>query len=49
MKLTDIARLAGVSVTTASYVINGQAAKRRISAATVQLSLIHIRRCRRAI
>lgn len=36
MKLTDIARLAGVSVTTASYVINGQAAKRRISAATVQ-------------
>lgn len=36
MKLTDIARLAGVSLTTASYVINGQAAKRRISAATVQ-------------
>ncbi|OEC33648.1 transcriptional regulator, LacI family [Pseudomonas cuatrocienegasensis] len=35
MKLTDIARLAKVSVTTASYVINGQAAKRRISAATV--------------
>ena len=36
MKLTDIARLAGVSLTTASYVINGQASKRRISAATVQ-------------
>ena len=35
MKLTDIARLAQVSVTTASYVINGQAAQRRISAATV--------------
>ncbi|UTW06725.1 catabolite repressor/activator [Pseudomonas benzenivorans] len=36
MKLSDIARLAGVSVTTASYVVNGQAAKRRISPATVQ-------------
>ncbi|TBU88630.1 catabolite repressor/activator [Phytopseudomonas dryadis] len=36
MKLSDIARLAGVSLTTASYVINGQAARRRISAATVQ-------------
>lgn len=36
MKLTDIARLAGVSLTTASYVINGQATRRRISAATVQ-------------
>ncbi|MHA6492541.1 catabolite repressor/activator [Pseudomonas borbori] len=35
MKLTDIARLAKVSVTTASYVINGQAVQRRISAATV--------------
>ncbi len=35
MKLSDIARLAEVSVTTASYVINGQAAQRRISAATV--------------
>ncbi|MDP2244462.1 catabolite repressor/activator [Pseudomonas sp.] len=35
MKLSDIARLAQVSVTTASYVINGQADKRRISAATV--------------
>ena len=36
MKLTDIARLAKVSVTTASYVINGQATQRRISAATVE-------------
>jgi LacI family fructose operon transcriptional repressor len=36
LKLTDIARLAGVSLTTASYVINGQAAKRRISTTTVQ-------------
>lgn len=35
MKLTDIARLAEVSVTTASYVINGQAGARRISPATV--------------
>src|SRR3990167_61492 len=35
LKLSDIARLAQVSVTTASYVINGQADKRRISAATV--------------
>ncbi|SDS81510.1 catabolite repressor/activator [Pseudomonas oryzae] len=36
MKLSDIARLAEVSVTTASYVINGQAAARRISPATVE-------------
>lgn len=35
MKLTDIARLAEVSVTTASYVLNGKAAQRRISQATV--------------
>lgn len=35
MKLSDIARLAGVSVTTASYVINGKATQRRISDATV--------------
>ncbi|PZR69571.1 MAG: hypothetical protein DI537_49335, partial [Stutzerimonas stutzeri] len=27
MKLTDIARLANVSVTTASYVLNGKAAQ----------------------
>ncbi|MGN8159775.1 catabolite repressor/activator [Salinisphaera sp. RV14] len=33
--LADIARLAGVSRTTASYVINGQAEARRISRATV--------------
>jgi len=36
LKLTDIARLANVSVTTASYVLNGKAAQRRISAATVE-------------
>ncbi|MGV8861559.1 MAG: catabolite repressor/activator [Pseudomonas sp.] len=36
MKLTDIARLAGVSVTTASYVINGKAEQQRISSATVE-------------
>ena len=36
MTLADIARLAGVSRTTASYVINGQAEKRRISAATIE-------------
>ena len=36
MKLTDIARLANVSVTTASYVLNGQATQRRISPATVE-------------
>ena len=36
MKLSDIARLANVSVTTASYVINGQAEKRRISQTTIE-------------
>lgn len=36
MKLSDIARLAGVSVTTASYVINGKAEQQRISPATVE-------------
>lgn len=36
MKLSDIARLAGVSVTTASYVINGKAEQQRISNATVE-------------
>ena len=36
MKLSDIARLAGVSVTTASYVINGKAELQRISPATVE-------------
>ena len=35
MKLSDIARMAGVSVTTASYVINGKAAQQRISETTV--------------
>lgn len=35
MTLADIARLAGVSRTTASYVINGQAEQRRISTATI--------------
>ena len=35
MKLSDIARLAGVSLTTASYVVNGKAEQRRISPATV--------------
>ncbi|BBI62668.1 hypothetical protein HSBAA_39740 [Vreelandella sulfidaeris] len=38
MTLADIARLAGVSRTTASYVINGQAEQRRISAATIEKS-----------
>ena len=36
MKLSDIAQLAGVSVTTASYVINGKAEQQRISSATVE-------------
>lgn len=36
MKLSDIAQLAGVSVTTASYVINGKAEQQRISKATVE-------------
>ena len=36
LKLSDIARLAGVSVTTASYVINGKAEQQRISPATVE-------------
>ncbi|MYZ43837.1 catabolite repressor/activator [Schauerella aestuarii] len=36
MKLKDIAALAGVSVTTASYVINGRAQDRRISPETAQ-------------
>ena len=35
MKLEDVARLAGVSRTTASYVINGKAEMHRISASTV--------------
>jgi len=36
VKLSDIARLAGVSVTTASYVINGKAEQQRISTSTVE-------------
>jgi len=36
LKLIDIARLANVSVTTASYVLNGKAAQRRISPGTVE-------------
>src|SRR3954452_25595842 len=32
--LTDVARRAGVSVTTASYILNGRTAQMRISAAT---------------
>jgi LacI family fructose operon transcriptional repressor len=36
LKLSDIAQLAGVSVTTASYVINGKAEQQRISNATVE-------------
>lgn len=36
MKLSDIAQLAGVSVTTASYVINGKAEQQRISRSTVE-------------
>lgn len=34
MKLEEIARLAGVSRTTASYVVNGKAEKHRISQQT---------------
>ena len=34
MKLEEVARLAGVSRTTASYVINGKAAEHRISEKT---------------
>jgi DNA-binding LacI/PurR family transcriptional regulator len=36
VKLSDIAQLAGVSVTTASYVINGKAEQQRISSTTVE-------------
>ena len=41
MKLSDIARLAGVSVTTASYVINGKAEQQRISNSTA-VSYTHL-------
>lgn len=46
MTLSDIARLAGVSRTTASYVINGQAEKRRISAATIEKVMAVVRQQR---
>ncbi|MGM0614590.1 MAG: catabolite repressor/activator [Pseudomonadota bacterium] len=46
MTLADIARLAGVSRTTASYVINGQAEKRRISAATIEKVMVVVRQHR---
>ncbi len=39
MKLEEVARLAGVSRTTASYVINGKAEQHRISAADLCLAL----------
>ncbi len=38
MKLDEIARLAGVSRTTASYVINGKAKQYRVSDKTVEKS-----------
>lgn len=43
MTLADIARLAGVSRTTASYVVNGQAEQRRISAATIEKVMAVVR------
>ncbi|MBE0404013.1 catabolite repressor/activator [Halomonas citrativorans] len=43
MTLADIARLAGVSRTTASYVINGQAEQRRISVATIEKVMTVVR------
>jgi len=46
MTLADIARLAGVSRTTASYVINGQAEKRRISAVTIEKVMAVVRQHR---
>lgn len=46
MTLADIARLAGVSRTTASYVINGQAEQRRISAATIEKVMTVVRQHR---
>ncbi|MGM0542525.1 MAG: catabolite repressor/activator [Pseudomonadota bacterium] len=46
MTLADIARLAGVSRTTASYVINGQAEKRRISASTIEKVMAVVRQHR---
>ncbi|MGO2007986.1 catabolite repressor/activator [Vreelandella alkaliphila] len=46
MTLADIARLAGVSRTTASYVINGQAEQRRISNATIEKVMAVVRQHR---
>ncbi|WP_434985232.1 catabolite repressor/activator [Vreelandella zhaodongensis] len=46
MTLADIARLAGVSRTTASYVINGQAEQRRISNATIDKVMAVVRQHR---
>lgn len=46
MTLADIARLAGVSRTTASYVINGQAEQRRISTATIDKVMAVVRQHR---
>lgn len=46
MTLADIARLAGVSRTTASYVINGQAEQRRISNATIEKVMAVVRKHR---
>lgn len=46
MTLADIARLAGVSRTTASYVINGQAEQRRISSATIDKVMAVVRQHR---
>tara|TARA_R110000751_G_scaffold97549_2_gene189870 strand:- start:2640 stop:3617 length:978 start_codon:yes stop_codon:yes gene_type:complete len=46
MTLADIARLAGVSRTTASYVINGQAEQRRISVATIEKVMAVVRQHR---
>ena len=46
MTLADIARLAGVSRTTASYVINGQAEQRRISPATIDKVMAVVRQHR---
>ncbi|MCE8018081.1 catabolite repressor/activator [Halomonas sp. MCCC 1A17488] len=48
MTLAEIARLAGVSRTTASYVINGKAAERRISQDTVDrvMAVVHEHRYR---
>lgn len=44
MTLAEIARLAGVSRTTASYVVNGQAQARRISPQTVERVMAVVQR-----